>query len=148
MKVILTEDVKGKGKKGDIVNVSDGYARNFLLPKKYAVEASASNLNAANLAKKAAAHKEEVQRNEANELVKTLQTSGIEIKAKCGEGTRLFGSVTTSEIADAIYQKLGIKIDKKKISLETPIKELGEYTVAVWVFPKISAQVKLMVVKG
>lgn len=148
MKVILTEDVKGKGKKGDIVNVNDGYARNFLFPKKYAVEASSSNLNAATIAKKAEQHRVDVKRDEAIKLGEVLKKTKVELKGKCGDGTRLFGSVTSAEVADAINSALGSDIDKKKIVINDTIKELGEYTVQVKLFPEISVNVKINVVKA
>ena len=147
MKVILKEDVKGKGKAGDIVNVNDGYARNFLFPKKLAVEASSSNLNAAVLAKNAADHRRQVQREEALALGEKLKTAVITLKGKCGDSTRLFGSVTSQEIAEAISSQMGVEIDKKKITVDAPIKELGEYTVQLRLFPEVSVPVKLNVVK-
>ena len=148
MKVILTEDVKGKGKKGDIVNVSDGYARNFLFPKKYAVEANSTNLNAATIAKKAEQHRIDLKREEAVKLGETLKKTTIELKGRCGEGTRLFGSVTSAEVAEAINAATGADIDKKKIVLNETIKELGEYTVQVKLFPEISVNVKINVIKA
>ena len=147
MKVILTADVKGKGKAGDIVNVNDGYVRNFLFPKKLAIEASSSNLNAALIKKSAEDHKKQVAKQEAVELGEKLKKTTITLKGKCGEGTRLFGSVTSQEIADAINAQMGVNIDKKKISVDSPIKELGEYTVQLKLFAEISVPVKLNVVK-
>lgn len=147
MKVILNEDVKGKGKKGEIVNVSDGYARNFLFPKNLAKEASAANLNAAKIAHQAAAHKKEVERQEAMELAKRLESQVIEIKGKCGEGNRLFGSITGAEIAEGLSQALGVSIDKKKVVLQDHIKELGEYPVVVKLYAEVSAKVTVKVVK-
>lgn len=147
MKVILQADVKGKGKQGEIVNVSDGYARNFLFPKGLAKEATASNLNAATLAIKAEQHRKQVEKQQALELAERLKNQTVELKGNCGEGTRLFGSVTTQEIADAIEKKMGVPVDKKKIVLDQTIKELGDYTVQVKLYPEISVPVKLRVVK-
>ncbi len=147
MKVILNEDVKGKGKKGDIVTVSDGYARNFLFPKKLAVEASSSNLNAATIAKNAQIHRTQVAKEEAIALGEKLKKVTVELKGKCGDGTRLFGSVTSQEVADAINKQMGTKIDKKKITINSPIKELGEYTVNLKLFAEVSVPVKINVVK-
>ena len=138
MKVILNADVKGKGKKGEIVNVSDGYARNFLFPKKLATEATAANLNAAKIAEDAKKHRRDVEKQEAAELT---------VKGKCGEGTRLFGSITSAEIAEAIKEAHGVEVDKKKIVLSEPIKELGSYTVQVKVYAEIAVSVKVNVVK-
>jgi len=147
MKVILNEDVKGTGKKGDIVNVSDGYARNYLFPRKLAKEASAANLNAAKIAEKAAKHKKEVERQEAIELGNNLRDKVLTVKGKCGEGTRLFGSITSAEIARAIQDTYGIEVDKKKILLSEQIKELGEYTVQVKVYAEMQVPVKIQVIK-
>lgn len=147
MKVILKEDVKGTGKKGDIVNVSDGYARNFLFPKKLAEEATAANLNRALDAKKTADHRIQVKREEAVYLGEKLKTTVVKVVGKCGEGKRLFGSITAQEIAEAISKQMGVEIDKKKITLEAPIKELGEYTVQAKLFAELSVPVRIEVVK-
>ena len=147
MKVILNADVKGKGKKGEIVYVSDGYARNFLFPKKLATEATAANLNAAKIAEDAKKHRRDVEKQEAIELGKKLEAAELTVKGKCGEGTRLFGSITSAEIAEAIKEAHGVEVDKKKIVLSEPIKELGSYTVQVKVYAEIAVSVKVNVVK-
>ena len=147
MKVILLEDVKGKGKKGDIVNVSDGYARNFLLPKNLASEATSANLNAAQISKKAQEHRAKVAKDAAVELGEKLREGVLIVKAKCGEGTRLFGSVTNAEISEAIKGTYGIEIDKKKISLAEPIKELGIYDATIKVFAEVAVPMKVKVEK-
>ena len=147
MKVILNADVKGKGKKGDIVNVSDGYARNFLFPKNLAKEANATNLNAATQTKNALEHKKLVERQEALALAEKLKNTAITLKAKCGEGQRLFGSVTAQEVADAVSSQRGVEFDKKKVVLSGTIKELGTYTVKLKLYPEISADITLNVVK-
>lgn len=147
MKVILLEDVQGKGKSGDIVTVSDGYARNFLFPKNLAKEATKTNLNAAKIAKDAVAHKEAVRKQEAEELAKKLKGKTISITGNCGEGTRLFGSITSAEIAEGIKTATGIEIDKKKIVLNDHIKELGKYPVSIKLFAEVSTQITVEVVK-
>ncbi|MBS6511941.1 MAG: 50S ribosomal protein L9 [Clostridiales bacterium] len=148
MKVILNADVKGKGKKGEIVNVSDGYARNFLFPKNLAKEATAQNLNAAKVAQDAAKHKKLVEKAEALALAEKLSGKTVQLKAKCGEGNRLFGAVTAAEVAEALKQDMGIEVDKKKIALSGGIKELGTYDVAVKVYAEVSATIKVDVVRA
>ncbi len=147
MKVILTADVAGKGKKGQIVTVNDGYARNFLLPKKLAVEADAKNLNAAQSALNVAEHRKKVEKENAIELAEKLGKVKVIVKAKCGDGNRLFGSVTTQEIAEAIKKQFGYEVDKKKITLENPVKELGLYTAVVKVYAEVQTEIKFEVVK-
>ena len=148
MKVILNADVKGNGKKGDIVNVSDGYARNFLFPKNLAKEATAQNLNAAKVAQDAAKHKKLVEKAEALALAEKLSGKTVQLKAKCGEGNRLFGAVTAAEVAEALKESMGIEVDKKKIALSGGIKELGTYDVAVKVYAEVSATIKVEVVRA
>ena len=148
MKVILNADVKGKGKKGEIVNVSDGYARTFLFPKNLAKEATAQNLNAAKVAQDAAKHKKLVEKAEALALAEKLSGKTVQLKAKCGEGNRLFGAVTAAEVAEALEQDMGIEVDKKKIALSGGIKELGTYDVAVKVYAEVSATIKVDVVRA
>ena len=129
MKVILLQDVKGKGKKGQLLEISDGYARNFLLPRKLAVEATADALNTKKMNDKAAAEKEAKERAEALEISKQLRETVIVVTAKGGGAGRLFGSVTNQEIADALKAKTGINLDKRKIVVSDPIKSVGTYTV-------------------
>ena len=129
MKVILLQDVKGKGKKGQMIEVSDGYARNYMLPRKLAVEATADAVNTMRMNDKAAAEKAAKERAEALEISKKLRDMTLVVNAKgCGAG-RLFGSVTNQEIADALKAKSGIAIDKRKIVIADPIKSVGTYTV-------------------
>ena len=113
MKVILLQDVKGQGKKGEIVNVSDGYARNFLFPRNMAEEANAQNLNNAQVRKDAAAHRVVVEREKAAELAKKLEQNGIVIKGNAGSAGRLFGSITNTEISQELEKQTGYQIDKK-----------------------------------
>ena len=129
MKVILLQDVKGKGKKGQMLEISDGYARNFLLPRKLAVEATADAINTKNMNDKAAAEKAAKERAEAVETSKKLREMTLTVTAKGGGNGRLFGSVTNQEIADALKAKTGIALDKRKIVISDPIKSVGTYTV-------------------
>jgi len=129
MKVILLQDVKGKGKKGQLLEISDGYARNFLLPRKLAVEATADAMNTKKMNDKAAAEKEAKERAEALEISKQLRDTVLVVTAKGGGAGRLFGSVTNQEIAEALKAKTGISLDKRKIVIADPIKSVGTYTV-------------------
>ena len=129
MKVILLQDVKGKGKKGQMLEISDGYARNFLLPKKLATEATPDAINTMRMNDKAAAEKAAKERAEAVEISRRLREMTVVVTAKGGGAGKLFGSVTSQEIADALKAASGIAIDKRKIVLADPIKNVGTYTV-------------------
>ena len=129
MKVILTQDVKGKGKKGQMIEVSDGYARNYMLPRKIAVEATADNVNTMRMNDKALADRQAKERAEAMEISKKMNALTVVVTAKGGGAGRLVGSVTTQEIADALKAQTGIALDKRKIILDEPIKNVGVYTV-------------------
>ncbi len=129
MKVILLQDVKGKGKKGQMLDISDGYARNYLLPRKLAVEATADAMNTKKMNDKAAAEKAAKERAEALEIARQLRELTVVVTAKGGGAGRLFGSVTNQEIADALKEKAGIVLDKRKIVISDPIKSVGTYTV-------------------
>ncbi len=139
MKVILLQDVKGKGKKGQLLDISDGYARNFLLPRKLAVEATPDAINTMRMNDKAAAEKAARERAEAMELGKKLREMVLVVNAKGGGAGRLFGSVTNQEIADALKAKTGIALDKRKIVISDPIKNVGTYTVTCKLGYEISA---------
>ena len=148
MKVILLEDVKSLGKKGEIVNVSDGYARNALLPKKLGVEANNKNLNDLKLQKK---HEEKVAKeiyDKAVELSKVIEEQKVIVKVKCGEGGRLFGTVSTKEIAAAAKAQVNLELDKKKMQLSDPIKALGTYEIPVKLHPKVTGKLSVQVVEG
>lgn len=145
MKVLLLKDVNGSGKEGDIVNVSDGYARNFLIPKKLAVPADAGSINAANLKKSAAAHRIEVQRKNAKELASGMSNLTVRIYAKCGENGRLFGSITGKEISEALKEQYDLTVDKKKIRIPEPIKSTGITTVSAHMFEQTDAEFKVEV---
>ena len=145
MKVILLEDVKSLGKKGQIVNVSDGYARNFVLPKKLGLEATSKNLNDLKLQK---ANEEKVAKQileEAKELAKKVEAGKVEVKIKVGEGGRTFGSVSTKEIAIAVKEQMEYDIDKKKIQLKDAIKTLGTHVVPVKLHQQVTAELKVIV---
>ena len=129
MKVILLQDVKGKGKKGQMLEVSDGYARNFMLPKKLAIEATADAINTMRMNDKAAAEKAARERAEALEISTQLREMTVVVTAKGGGAGKLFGSVTNQEIADALKAQSGIALDKRKIVVSDPIKNVGTYTV-------------------
>ena len=129
MKVILLQDVKGKGKKGQMLEISDGYARNYLLPRKLAVGATADAVNTKKMNDKAAAEKAAKERAEALEISHKLREMTLTVTAKGGGAGRLFGSVTNQEIADALKEKSGITLDKRKIVIADPIKSVGTYTV-------------------
>ena len=145
MKVILLQDVKGKGKKGQMLEVSDGYARNFMLPKKLAVEATADALNTKRMNDKAAAEKEARERAEALEISKQLKELILVVTAKGGGAGRLFGSVTNQEIADALKAKSGIALDKRKIVIADPIKSVGTYTVTCKLGYEINAKLTVKI---
>ena len=129
MKVILLQDVKGKGKKGQMLEISDGYARNYLLPRKLAMEATPDAINTMRMNDKAAAEKAAKERAEALEISKKLRELTLVVTAKGGGAGKLFGSITSQEIADALKEKSGIVIDKRKIVLSESIKNVGTYTV-------------------
>ena len=139
MKVILLQDVKGKGKKGQMIEVSDGYARNYMLPRKIAIEATADAVNTKKMNDKAAAEKEAKERAEALETSRKLREMTLIVKAKGGGAGRLFGSVTNQEIADALKASSGISLDKRKIVIADPIKNVGTYTVTCKLGYEISA---------
>lgn len=145
MKVILLEDVKTLGKKGEIVNVNDGYARNFILPKKLGLEATGKNLNDLKLQKANEAKVAQELWNEAKELGKKLEAGKVELSIKVGEGGRAFGSVSSKEIAIAVKEQMGYDIDKKKIQLKDALKTLGTHTVPVKLHPKVTAELKVIV---
>lgn len=145
MKVILREDVKNLGAMGNVVNVSDGYARNFLIPKNLAVEANVKNIKALEHEKKKIEERARKAKNSALGLAEKLSSMTVILSAKAGEEERLFGSITTMDIAEAL-KKEGIDIDRKKIMLDEPIKRLGSYTVGIKSHSDITAQVNIKVV--
>ena len=147
MKVILTQDVKGKGKKGQMIEVSDGYARNFMLPKKMAIEATPDAINTMRMNDKATQKRIAREKAEALEVSKKLRNMTLTVTAKGGGAGRLFGSVTNAEIADALA-KNGIKLDKRKIVIADPIKNVGTYTVTCKLGYEISAPLTVKIVEA
>lgn len=145
MKVILLEDVKSLGKKGEVVNVSDGYARNMLLPKKLVMEATSKNMNDLKLKK---AHNDKVAQENleaARAFAKELEAKEVRLSIKVGEGGKTFGSISTKEIAEAVKTQLGYDIEKKKMQLSSPIKELGTTQVPIKLHSKVTANLKVIV---
>jgi len=145
MKVILNADVKGQGKKGQIVNVSDGYARNFLFPKNLAKEATADNLNAAKIKEAADIARLAREKAAAEELAKTLSELVVEVRAKAGSNGRLFGSITATDISDALKKQHKIEIDRHKIVLEENIKQFGTDDVKAKLYSEVSGKFRVKV---
>ena len=145
MKVILLQDVKSLGKKGEIVNVNDGYARNFILPKKLGVEATGKNLNDLKLQKNNEKKVAQENLDAAKKLAAELAEGKVERAIKVGEGGRAFGSVSSKEIAAAVKEQMGLDVDKKKIQLKEAIKSLGTHVVAVKLHPEVTAELKVSV---
>ena len=145
MQVILQQDVKGHGKKGQLVNVSDGYARNFLLPRKLAVEATAEKLNTMKLQEKARLAKQAEEKAQAQAVAEQLKTLTVRLTAKAGTGGRLFGAVTTKEIADALKAQHSVDINKAKLVLEEPIKSFGTYELKAKLGYDVTGTVKVTV---
>ena len=145
MEIILTQDVKALGKKGEIVKVSDGYARNFILPKKLGLEASKQNLYDLNMQKAAEEKRQKEILEEAKAHAKKIEELTIKLTIKAGEGGKTFGSVSTKEITAAVKEQFGIDLDKKKFALNDPIKNAGSYTVPVKLHPQVTAEMKVKV---
>jgi len=145
MKVILQADVKGSGKKGQVLEVAEGYARNFLFPKKLAIEATTGNVQNITHQKTLEDRRKDRENEAAVELANKLNALLIEIKTKTGEGGRLFGSVTSKEIADALKKQHGFELDKRKLEIKEPIKALGNYEVPVKIHPDVIATLKVHV---
>ncbi|MDK2918832.1 MAG: large subunit ribosomal protein [Candidatus Petromonas sp.] len=146
MKVILLKDVKGTGKKGDVVNVSDGHARNFLIPRGFAKEATDSNIKTLKHQKQMQKRKQEEELAKAKALAEKISSITLTFKSKAGEGGRLFGSITSKDIAEKLKKEHKIKVDKRKIVLDNPIKELGARFVEIKVYPEVSGKLKVQVV--
>ena len=145
MKVILLEDVKSLGKKGEVVNVSDGYARNMIFPKKLGVEATSKNLNDLKLQNQHADKVAQENYEAALAFAEELKDKKITVKMKAGEGGRTFGSISAKEIAEAAKAQLGYELDKKKLQLSAPIKELGTTMVPIKLHPKVTGELKVVV---
>ena len=145
MKVILTQDVRGQGKRGQMIDVSDGYARNFLLPRKLAQEATADNINTMRMNDKATQERQAKERAEALDLRNRMKDMTIVVTAKGGGAGRLFGSVTNTEVSEALAKQAGVQLDKRKIVLDEPIKSVGVYTVKCKLGYEINAELKIEV---
>lgn len=148
MKVILQQDVKGKGKKGQMIEASDGYARNFLIPKKLAVPATTDNINTMKLQEKAKQAQIEREKAEAREIVKKLESCVVKVSSKAGAGGKLFGSVTNKEISDALKNQFDITIEKQKIVMAEPIKSFGTYEVKCRMGYEISGIIHVVVAEA
>lgn len=145
MKVILLKDVKGQGKKGDVVKVSIGYARNFLFKNNLAEEATTGNLRALKAQQKKSEQAEQKEKDEAEQLKSDLAEITIELKAKAGEAGRLFGSITNKQIAEVLQKEYGHKVDRRKIELDQPIRALGQVTIPVKLHPEVTGSIKVHV---
>ena len=145
MKVIILQDTKNVGKKGEIKNVSDGYAKNFLIPKGLAKEATEANIRELKRKQATKEKKRATDKASAEILKERLKTIEVKVKAKAGEGGKVFGSVTSKDISDALKDQFGIEIDKKKIVVNSPIKMLGEYTVETKLYQEVNGEVKVLV---
>ena len=148
MKVILQQDVRGQGKKGQMVEVAEGYARNYLLPKKLAVPATAASMNTMKLQEKARKAQEAAERAEAEAIARKLEGIMVKVPAKAGEGGRLFGAVTAKEIAESLSAQHGLDIPKARLVLEDPIKSCGSYQIRAKLGYEISGTVNVLVVEG
>lgn len=145
MEVIFIKDLKGQGKTGDKKNISDGYAKNFLIPKGYAVEANATNLNNLKGKKESEAFKKQQELENAQSLKEKLDNISLTIQTKCGDNGKLFGSITSKDISDSLEKEHGIKVDKKKIVLPDGIKETGTYTIDAKLYPSVLGKIKVTV---
>lgn len=145
MEVILTQDVKGQGKKGELIKVSDGYARNFLLPRKLATPATRDALNAMKGQQDAAAYHKQKELEQAQEMAKKIDAATVTLSAKCGAGGKLFGSITTGDVADALKMQQHIVVDKRKLSLDEPIKSIGTVKIKVKLHSEVTATLTVIV---
>ena len=146
MKVILLDNIKGVGKKDEIINASDGYARNFLFPKKLAVEANNENLNKLKLKKQSEQHKRDVDKENAEKIAKKLDEITLEIKVKAGENGRIFGGVTSKEISEELKKQYKLDVDKKKIVLNENIKNIGSFDISIKLFEGVIGKLKVKVI--
>lgn len=146
MKVILLDNIKGVGKKDEVINASDGYARNFLLPRKLAVEANAENMGKLKNKKDSVQHKKDVEKEKAEDIANKLKDIILKIKVKAGDNGRIFGGVTSKEIAENLKEQYKIDIDKKKIVLDETIKNLGTFNVNIKLFEGVTGVLKVSVI--
>ena len=147
MKVVLTQDVKAQGKKGQLIDVSDGYARNFLIPKKLAVEANTKNMEELKNAETSKRIQEEKELKAAKDAAAKLESCMVKIQRSCGADEKLYGSVGTKDISDALSEQFGLEIDKRKIQLDDPIKAYGSYTVNVKLHRDVLGKINFVVTK-
>ena len=147
MKVILIKDVKGSGKKGDVLNVADGYARNYLIGKGFAVEATQKNLNDLQGKKSSEQHKIDVEIADNKAIVEKIKDKEIVIRAKAGQGGKLFGAVTAAAVSDELKKQFGVDVDKKKINLFSDIKTFGDFSAAVKLTHGVGCEIKIKVVE-
>jgi large subunit ribosomal protein L9 len=145
MKVILTQDVKSQGKKDQIIEVSDGYARNFLFPKKLAIPADAKAVNEAKNKEASRLHKIEVERQQAKDIAAKLDTVLVKIKGKSGADGRLYGAITPKDVADTLMKDFSIDIDKRKINVPEPIKTFGKFELEVKLYNEVTGKIHLLV---
>ncbi len=146
MKVILKDNIKGVGKKNEVINASDGYARNFLFPKNLAVEATPENMQKLNSQNQAKQYKKDLEKEQAHQIAKKLENITVQIKVQAGENGKIFGSVSSKEISENLEKQYKITIDKKKIEIKEPIKVLGERTVEARLFEGVIGKIKINVV--
>jgi len=145
MKVILLKDVKGHGKAGELITVNDGYAKNFIIPKNFGIEADKKTINEYNQKKEKELRLQAEAKANAQKMAEELNTQSVDVKVKCGDG-KMYGSVTNLDIAKAL-KEIGFEVDKKKINIKDQIKQLGTYEVEIKIYPEISAKVNINVVK-
>ena len=145
MKVILLKDIKGTGKKDQILEVSDGFGRNYLLPRKLAVEATSEALNSIEKSKQAAKHREDVKKNDAETAARELKGKTVTVKVRAGENGRLYGSITTQEIADALKAQHGVELDKRKIELDEKVTNVGQTTITVKLYAGVATKMNLVI---
>ena len=145
MKVILLKDIKGTGSKDQIIEVSDGYGRNYLLPRKLAVEATSEALNSIEKSKAAAKHREDVRKDDAEQAARSLKGKNVTVKVRAGENGRLYGSITTQEIADALKAQHGVELDKRKIELDEKVTNVGQTTITVKLYAGVATQMNLII---
>ncbi len=146
MKVILKADIKGVGKKDQIINASDGYANNYLFPKNLAVPADKGNMNNLKVKQESEEHKKELEREDARQDVKKIENIVLKMKVKSGENGRIFGSITSKEIAENLEKEYKIKVDKKKILLQEPIKTIGMFNIEIKLYENITAKLKIHII--
>ena len=146
MKVILKNDIKGVGKKNEVINASDGYARNFLFPRNLAVEATPENMQKLNSQNQAKQYKKDIEKEQAQAIAKRLESITVEVKVQAGENGKIFGSVSSKEIAESLEKQYKIVIDKKKIEIKEPIKVLGTRTIEARLFEGVIGKIKINVI--